>query len=260
LKAALRAAERLPASDEKIGFDYKLKRFLHGSLMSPEAAHVFWNGTFTEQEKKSIFRFANADPMANLLNQMQPGSSMERFLDFDQRFSLPDALLYKVDRMSMAHSIEVRPPFLDDRIVSFARRLPDKWKLNGLETKRILRALMRESLPQSILRRPKVGLDIPIHGWFRGVLRPLLEDTLNEESVRGVFHWPAVQSLLEQHQARKANWGYHLWGLLTLTMWMKRWNVGLPDMCTPALSVHESALVEGSSLHWQPVSYSVETS
>jgi asparagine synthase (glutamine-hydrolysing) len=262
LKGALRAARWLPASDEKIGFDYKLKRFLQGSLMSPEAAHVFWNGTFTEDEKQRLFRYADPVPMASLLGQMEQGNTMERFLDFDRRVSLQDALLYKVDRMSMAHSVEVRPPFLDDRIIRFAKRVPDQWKLNGLETKHILRVLMRDLLPASVLRRPKIGLDIPVHAWFRGVLNPLLRDTLNENSIRsgGVFHWPAIQALMEQHESRKANWGYHLWGLLTLTMWMKRWNVALPTGAAPSSFVHEQVPVAASLSHWQPASCSAETS
>lgn len=262
LRSALRAAEWLPASDEKIGFEYKLKRFLQGSLMPAEAAHVFWNGTFTEEEKQRLFRFSDPAPMAKVLRQMRHGDTMERFLDFDQRVSLQDALLYKVDRMSMAHSVEVRPPFLDDRIIRFAKRLPVEWKLNGLETKHILRVLMRDSLPTSVLRRPKIGLDIPIHAWFRGVLNPLLRDTLNESSVRsaGVFHWPVISSLLEQHETRKANWGYHLWGLLTLTMWMKRWNVGLPVASAPGSYVQEQSPVVASLSRWQPASFSAETS
>src|SRR5947209_9846581 len=130
LKSALKAAHWLPPTDEKIGLDYKLKRFREGSLMSADAAHVFWNGTFTEREKQQLFRYARTRPMTDLLSNMEGGSAMERFLHFDQQFSLQDALLYKVDRMSMAHSIEVRPPFLDDRIVQFANSLPMKWKLN----------------------------------------------------------------------------------------------------------------------------------
>ncbi|WP_263419054.1 asparagine synthase (glutamine-hydrolyzing) [Terriglobus albidus] len=261
LKGALTAAQRLPATDRKIGLDYKLKRFLEGSLLSAEAAHVFWNGTFTELEKQQVSQFARKGPMADLLSTMRGGNAMERFLDFDQRYSLQDALLYKVDRMSMAHSVEVRPPFLDDRIVQFANRLPMKWKLNGLETKRVLRRLMRDALPQSVLQRSKVGLDIPIHAWFRGVLRPLLEDTLTEAWLResGVFNWPMVRTLMDQHQERKANWGYHLWGLLTLTIWMKRWNVELPAALTSVPSVEEEQVVEDSSSSWQPVSCSVET-
>ena len=149
-QAALSCANALPVSDEKIGLDYKLKRFLEGSMMSPEAAHVFWNGSFTEKEKSRFFRYADAAPMRALLGSMRPGRALERYLDFDRRYSLPDGILYKVDRMSMAHAIEVRPPFLDDRIVDFAARLPRRFKISGRETKLVLRRLMREKLPESL--------------------------------------------------------------------------------------------------------------
>ncbi len=252
LRAAMGCANHLPASDEKIGFDYKLKRFLQGSLLSPEAAHVFWNGTFSEEEKRSLFRFANGAPLSDLLRQIRPGNSLERFLQFDQSYSLPDALLYKVDRMSMAHSVEVRPPFLDDRIVDFAARLPRHFKMRGTQTKLVLRELMKQSLPKCVLNRPKTGLDIPIHEWFRGFLRPLLEDSLDEATVRqtGLFHWPAVERLIEEHQNRKANWGYHLWGLLTLILWMKRWQVEAPVTATQVLVPQGEATLEEPSLLW----------
>ena len=90
----------------------------------------------------------------------------------------------------MAHSLEVRPPFLDDRIVDFANRLPDDFKLRGSESKYVLRRLMEKKLPHSVLRRPKIGFDIPIHEWFRGVLRPLLLETLSEEAVTSSWLLP----------------------------------------------------------------------
>jgi asparagine synthase (glutamine-hydrolysing) len=257
LQAALAGARCLPASDEKIGFDYKLQRFLQGSLLSAEAAHVFWNGSFSEDEKSAFFRFADRAPLAALLSRMRPGRSLERYLDFDQRYSLPDALLYKVDRMSMAHSVEVRPPFLDDRIVDFAARLPEKFKIRGKQTKLVLRTLMRKNLGDLLLKKPKVGLDIPIHEWFRGILRPLLVESLNENSVRqtGLFHWPAVQSLMDEHQNRRANWGYHLWGLLMLVLWMKRWNVEAPLASEVVLASPGEAILAEPPLLWQPASY-----
>ena len=123
-KAALALAMRLPVSDEKIGFEYRLKRFLQGSLLSPDMAHVFWNGTFSEDEKRQFFRFADPRSLRSVLSTMNGGSGLDRYLDFDQKYYLPDDILYKVDRMSMAHSLEVRPPFLDPRIVDFAAELP----------------------------------------------------------------------------------------------------------------------------------------
>jgi asparagine synthase (glutamine-hydrolysing) len=224
---ALNAARLLPVSDDKISFEYKLKRFLQGSLMAPELAHVFWNGTFSADEKREIFNFADEQPLNGMVKNMNGHSGLQRYLAFDQRYYLPDDILYKVDRMSMAHSLEVRPPFLDPRVVEFANRLPSKFKLNGGVSKYVLRRLMKDKLPQSVLRRPKIGFDIPIHEWFRGELRPLLLETLSEETVTasGLFDWPALKRLIDAHLERKANVGYHLWGLLVLFIWMKKWNI-----------------------------------
>jgi asparagine synthase (glutamine-hydrolysing) len=229
-RAALAGASLLPVSNDKISFEYKLKRFLQGSLLSPEAAHVFWNGTFSEDEKQQLFLYADAAPLAAILRLMPPGDGLQRYLDYDQRYYLPDDILYKVDRMSMAHSLEVRPPFLDPRVVDFAASLPDGFKLHGSTTKYVLRRLMHDKLPQSVLRRPKVGFDIPIHDWFRTVLRPLLLDVISEEAVERsrLFRWPAVERLLRDHLERRANYGYHLWGLLVLLIWMREWKIEAP--------------------------------
>ncbi len=265
-RAALGLARHMPASDEKIGFDYKLKRFLEGSLLPPEAAHIFWNGTFTEDEKRQFFRFANPGAMIGILAEMHPGhlrnSFLERFLDFDQRYSLPDAILYKVDRMSMAHSVEVRPPFLDDRIVALAARLPEKYKIAGFETKFALRHLMRDALPPDVLRRPKIGFDIPIHQWFRGVLRHLLMETLNERTVTesGLFRWTEVRRIIDEHLDRKANWGYHLWGLVTLMLWMKRWKIEAPTLQPLVFAAQPEATYQEQETAWQPAPYHARTS
>ncbi len=228
-QAALAFAMHLPVSDEKIGFEYRLKRFLQGTLLSPEMAHVFWNGTFSEAEKQRLFLFADAAPLAGVLAEMDAGEDLQRYLDFDQRYYLPDDILYKVDRISMAHSLEVRPPFLDPRIVDFAAALPERLKLRGSNSKYVLRRLMKDKLPRTVLQRPKIGFDVPIHEWLRGVLRPLLLDTLSQEAVlaSGLFHWPAVKRLVNAHLERKANYGYHLWGLMVLLIWMKRWKIEL---------------------------------
>lgn len=233
-KAALSCAMRLPVSDEKISLEYKLKRFLHGSLLPPELAHVFWNGTFSEAEKRRLFHYADSAPMAAVLAGMSNGSGLKRFLDFDQRYYLTDDILYKVDRVSMAHSLEARPPFLDPRIVEFAGRLPESFKLRGTTSKYVLRRLMAEKLPSTVLRRPKIGFDIPIHAWFRGVLRPLLQETLSREAITAtrLFHWSSVQRLVQEHLERKSNLGYHLWGLVVLLIWMRKWNIEAPAVET----------------------------
>jgi asparagine synthase (glutamine-hydrolysing) len=249
-RMALAFASRLPVSDDKISFEYKLKRFLQGSLLSPERAHVFWNGTFSEEEKSDLFHFASAEPLDALLGGIGESPGLQEYLDFDQRYYLPDDILCKVDRISMAHSLEARPPFLDPRIVDFANHLPEQLKLRGATSKYVLRRLMRDKLQVSVLRRPKIGFDIPIHDWFRGVLRPLLLDTLSTESVAatGLFRKGAVEDLLRQHLNRRANLGYHLWGLTVLLLWMKRWKIELAAERTAVLHPFvPSAVPAGSS-------------
>ena len=233
-RAALSAANILPVSDNKISFEYKLKRFLMGSLLSPSEAHVFWNGTFTENEKARLLTSGHGVPTREVLDRVLArcgDTSVNRFLFLDQRCYLPDDILYKCDRMSMAHSLEVRPPFLDHRIVEFAARLPLSLKVRGSRLKFVLRELMRDKLPPAVITRSKEGFDIPAHEWLRGLLRPLLLDTLSERWVRSarVFDWLEVQRLLSEHLERRANLGYHLWGLLVLFLWMKRWTVQPPS-------------------------------
>ncbi len=175
-----------------------------------------------------------------MLENMNAEPGLQRYLEFDQRYYLADDILYKVDRMSMAHSLEARPPFLDPRIVDFAASLPEQFKLKGSQSKYVLRRLMQDKLPPGVLRRPKIGFDIPVHDWFRSVLRPMLLDTLSENSIRdtGLFNWNAIQQLLSEHLERKANLGYHLWGLMVLLLWIKQWNVGLGSSeATPSEAV-----------------------
>jgi asparagine synthase (glutamine-hydrolysing) len=230
------AAHLLPPSDEKISFEYKLKRFLAGSRMSPLRAHVFWNGTFTDAEKRDLVRPelpAALDPL--LRDASRYGDGLNAFLWFDQKFFLPDDILMKVDRMSMAHSVEVRPPFLDHRLVEFAASLPPHFKLRGSRQKVILRELMRSKLPPAVTRRKKVGLDFPAHEWLRGPLRELLLDTLSSAESRysDLFHFDAIRSCLDAHLSRRANLGYNLWGLMLLFLWMERWRIQFAHQLHP---------------------------
>ena len=138
--------------------------------------------------------------------------------------------------MSMAHSVEVRPPFLDHRLVEFAARLPEHMKINGRQHKVVLKRLMQSKLPASVLRRPKTGLDIPAHDWLRGALRPLLMDTLSSSAIddTNLFRRERIESFISDHMERRANLGYHLWGLLILFLWIKHWNI--QTACAPRVA------------------------
>ena len=234
----------LPVSDDKISLEYKLKRCIEGSLLHPDEAHFFWNGTFSAQQRREIFTRSGQDGLRALVDRLglPAGGVVERYLQVDQNYYLPDDILYKTDRMSMAHSLEVRPPFLDHRIVEFAAGLPQNLKIRGFQQKYLLKELMRGKLPESVLKRKKAGFDIPTHDWFRHGLRGLLLDTLTPQAIEatGVFDARAIETLIRDHMERRINAGYHLWGLLTLFLWMKKWKVEVSHgVETPA---HELAL------------------
>lgn len=232
-KTALGAASLWPASDNKIGFDYKLRRFLAGSLLDPDAAHFFWNGTFNDQQRKRLYLHDGKRSIRDLVRwlpaEFSATGELNRWLWLDQTYYLPDDILNKCDRMSMAHSLEARPAFLDHRIIEFANSLPEDFKIREGSLKFILRDLMRNKLPQTVITRKKEGFDIPAHQWFRTILKPLLLDTVNEQTVKstGLFEWKEVKRTIDSHMSRRANNGYHLWGLLMLFQWMKRWNVSI---------------------------------
>jgi asparagine synthase (glutamine-hydrolysing) len=230
LDLAQAAANRLPVSDEKIGFEYKLKRFLAGCRMAPARGHVYWNGTFTAAEKRSLIRPALPGALDSILDELAGRDNLAAYLWFDQKYFLPDDILAKVDRISMAHALEVRPPFLDHRIVEFAAALPDDLRIQGLRggwrQKVILKELMKDRLPHAVLSRQKVGFDVPAHEWFRGPLRPLLAETLEiAREHSDFFRLEAIQEAVRAHIDRRANLGYNLWGLMTLFLWIKKWRI-----------------------------------
>jgi len=231
LQVVLKGLRHWPVSDEKISFEYKLKRFLEGSLMTPERAHVYWNGTFPGSQKHGLLRSPLPDSLHQILRELRDllpaGDGLAPYLWFDQKYFLPDDILNKADRMSMAHSLEVRPPFLDHRIVEFAASLPASFKVRGLRQKVLLKKLMKGKLPASVLSRKKIGFDIPAHEWLRGPLRPLLVETLlaGVSEHAGLFRPGAIEAHLRSHLERRANLGYHLWGLMVLFLWMKKWRI-----------------------------------
>src|SRR5262249_29519084 len=147
------------------------------------------------------------------LREVADADPLNRALYADLKLYLPGNLLTLTDRMSMAHSLEVRVPFLDHELLEFAARIPPGYKLRGLERKYILKRAVADLLPADFFRRRKMGFSPPLTVWFRNELRPFLEDVLSFTRIRdtGVFRADSVRRILDDHYARRANYDNQIW-------------------------------------------------
>jgi len=150
---------------------------------------------------------------------------LSRLMRVDQKTYLPDAMLTKVDRSSMAASLEVRVPLLDHRVVEYTTRLPDSLKYRNGEGKYILRRLLSRYVPSNMFERPKMGFGVPIDKWFRNELKDLLLDYLSPERLKkeGIFDQYLVEEKIKEHLSGEVNHQYRLWSLLMWEMWRERW-------------------------------------
>jgi asparagine synthase (glutamine-hydrolysing) len=149
-------------------------------------------------------------------------SVLSRLLYLNTRTTLLDDLLPKMDRMTMAHGLEARSPFLDRALVEHAASLPDGLKRRGRAGKRVLKAAARGLLPPETLRRRKQGFVVPLGAWFRGELRERVGDLLlDHPRLAGRLRRGAVERLVHEHQQGAADHGHRLWALLTLELWLR---------------------------------------
>lgn len=150
---------------------------------------------------------------------------LERMQFFDLVTYLPDDILTKVDRASMAIALEVRIPLLDHRIVEFAWRLPIDAKIRNDQSKWLLRKILNKHVPEHLVERPKMGFGIPLGDWLRGPLRAWVEELLNEQRLRDaeLLDSAAVRRRWNEHLEGRRNWQYLLWNVLMLETWRERW-------------------------------------
>ena len=150
---------------------------------------------------------------------------LEWILLTDMETYLPDDELRKADRLSMWHSLEVRVPFLDHKLVEFVATIPSQLKLKGWEKKHILIKSMKGILPDSILRRRKQGFSIPLGAWLRGPLRDLVYAYLSPSHLRdlGMFREKAIERILDEHARGQKNHETKIWALLTFCIWHQRY-------------------------------------
>lgn len=182
-----------------------------------------WFGALSGAERCRLTRVQPPliEPPRAWLEPCRGRSALRGILYFDQTSWLPDNLLERGDRMTMAASLEARMPFMDHELAAFVSRLPDAWRVRGLTTKRILREAMRRVLPPSILERPKIGFRVPVNEWFRGSMRGYLTGHLlgSDSRTRDYYHPEALRSYVDEHTTGRQNHEKLLWSLLTLEIW-----------------------------------------
>ena len=188
-----------------------------------------WFGAMSEQKRAALLTF-EADRSASLYPySADPSqSALRRLLFFDQTSWLPDNLLERGDRMTMAASLEARMPFLDVRLASFASRMPEDWRLRGKVQKRVLRTAMKGVLPDNILSRPKVGFRVPINEWFQGPMKDYIYDHLMSASSQttALYDRTVLEGLLEEHTSGQQNHEKVIWSLLNLELFQKEYRLG----------------------------------
>jgi asparagine synthase (glutamine-hydrolysing) len=153
-----------------------------------------------------------------------PGDALGRLLYYDTATYLPLDILTKVDRMTMAHSLEARPPLLDHHLVEAVFALPSAYKLRGAAQKAVLKRAVAGLVPASILERPKRGFGVPIRAWFRGPLRDAVVDVLTDSRTRarGWLEPRFVRALCDEHRVGRRDQSVRMWGLLMLELWCRR--------------------------------------
>jgi asparagine synthase (glutamine-hydrolysing) len=219
----------LPVSTRNLSFDYKAKRFVSASEYDLVARHHLWFGSFSLKEQelllnKDILQHTDGDIYEiarQSLKDCDAIEEIEKMQFLDMKFYLAEDILAKVDRASMAVSLEVRAPMLDWRIQEFVARLPLKYKLRNGSGKVILKKAMKKYLPAEILNRPKKGFGMPIARWLNGSLRDLVDDLLNPARLKrqGLFNEQFVQRLIEEHRSGKASHHKQIWTLLIFQLW-----------------------------------------
>ncbi|MEZ5777497.1 MAG: asparagine synthase (glutamine-hydrolyzing) [Paracoccaceae bacterium] len=223
-------ANMLPVSDSKLSFEFKLKRFLGGLDLPPDEAHLWWRIVLSEAEKKTLYseRTKNAAPLLPSVRHFKAAYAQSNAKDalsgimyIDSTVFLPDDLMIKNDRMTMAHSLEARVPFTDPELTGFLASVPPKLKMKNRRKKHLMRRAMEGLLPPSILNKKKVGLEMPYSRWLKNELRDLMMKYLGPENISrtGLFRPDAVQALIDDHLNGKRDNGRPLWGLLNYMMW-----------------------------------------
>ena len=227
-KVILPAIQALPYSSRKKGFINMAKRFVEGSSLPEEGRHVRWQFFLPDKDKlyspgllSEIDDLDSFEVINTVYSRNSTGSSLSSEQYVDIKMYLPDDILVKVDRMSMANSIEARVPLLNYLFVELTSTIPPHLKLHGLSTKYIFRKAMSKLLPREIIYRKKQGFSIPMKNWLREDLKDMMIDTLSKRRIeeKGYVKYEYINKLMSQHLEKKRNNAHQLWSLMVFEMW-----------------------------------------
>lgn len=231
------AAAAMPPRGRTLRLQRQLRRWARDARLPLDERYVAMMTLVAPELRRRLLRSVDGSTRDGLLLTTLsegPTDVVDRMLRADTLTYLPDDLLVKMDRATMAASLEARAPLLDSRIVEFASRLPAARKVNGLDTKVLLRAVAARVLPPEITSRPKMGFSVPIDTWFRANLATMFSDLVlaPDAASRDHLDTAVASTLLADHLARRADHGAILWALLMFETWARTWLAG-PALTTP---------------------------
>jgi asparagine synthase (glutamine-hydrolysing) len=223
----------LPVSHRKLSLEFKLKRFLGGLDLPLEEGHLWWRLVLGEAAKRSIYARGamgdvNLEPslrhFLRASNESGADEPLARLQAIDSAVFLPDDLMVKNDRMTMAHGMEARVPFTDVELAEFLAKVPSRVKYPGGDRKRLLKRAFGVALPSTTARKKKIGLELPYSRWFTGEWSGLLRTVLAPERVAatGLLAPASTTRLADDHVARKADNGRALWALIQYVLWHEK--------------------------------------
>ena len=224
----------LPTSDTKVNWKFKLRRFVQGLGYPPESAHAMWRMIFNREARQQLLAPASNQPGVEadvvdlyraLFERTNARHPLNRLLYADTAFYLPNDMLVKVDRMTMAHGLEARVPFLDHRLVEFAARVPPAYKMRYFYKKKyLLKRSLEGRIPAKIIQRRKAGFNMPNARWIKHELKPFVMDVLSPTSLQrmGFLDIAFVERLLASHFADESDNSHQIWCLLSLSLWWQQ--------------------------------------
>lgn len=224
---------RVP-SQRYMNLNLKARRFLRGFDLPEEVRHQAWIGSFLPSEEKKLFSpnmKVSYDPLTiydltdSLFRKAKTADMLDRIIYIYVNTYMTDDILVKVDRASMANSLEVRAPFLDSEFAEFAMSIPAGFKLKNFKRKWILKDVLKNKLPKDTLNKPKQGFAVPVEKWLKADLRHLLSDAFNKNKIEreGIFNYGYVKDLISDYQKGKAILTKEIWALFMFEMWYDRW-------------------------------------